>query len=132
MKKQRINIEHELRSNSPALIWQFISTPEGLARWIADEVQLDGATFRLTWGNPFQHCETREATVTDMVRQSHLRMRWVDESDDEAYLELRMERSDLTNDYMLIITDYAFAEDVDSLRDIWEDNLHRLRHSTGL
>ena len=132
MKKQKIIIEHELRSNSPSIIWQLISTPEGLARWMADDVKQDGDTFTFTWGEVWRHHETRQAHVTECERNHLIRIRWADEADAEAYLELRMEHSNITNDYILSITDYALEEDVDMLYDLWDDNLKRLRHSSGL
>ncbi|MBQ9637548.1 MAG: hypothetical protein IJV36_06625 [Prevotella sp.] len=132
MKKEKLYIEHELKSNSPTIIWQLISTAAGLARWIADEVEMDGHTVKLAWGNPLMHYDFRRLEVLERVKQSHLRMRWIDEDDDEAFLEIRMAKSDLTGDYMLLITDYAQPEDIELLRDIWDDNLHRLRHSSGL
>ena len=48
-------------------------------------------------------------------------------------MELRMEHSNITNDYILSITDFALEEDVDTLYDLWDDNaVKRLRHSSGL
>ncbi len=132
MKKQRIHIEHELKSNSPTIIWQLIGTPEGLARWIADEVTLDGTTLTLTWGETWRHHEIRKAEITNLAKQSYLRLHWHDDPDPEAYLELRMEYNELTDDYMLLITDFATEDDVDSLHDLWDDNLERLHQSSGL
>ena len=43
-----------------------------------------------------------------------------------------MVKSDLTNDYLLEITDFALAEDVESLRDIWDQNYEELHRNTGL
>ncbi|MCR5131455.1 MAG: hypothetical protein K6C10_08370 [Prevotella sp.] len=132
MKKERVYIEHQLKSNSPSIIWRFISTASGLARWIADEVEMDENTVTLAWGNPLMHYDSRQLEILEKEKNSHLKMRWVDEDDEEAYLEIRMEQSDLTGDYMLLITDYAVPEDLDLLRDIWDDNLTRLHHSGGL
>ena len=47
-------------------------------------------------------------------------------------MELRIEKSDITGDCILIITDQALPEDVESLETIWESNLERLHHTTGL
>ena len=132
MKKQKIIIEHELRSNSQPIIWQLISTPEGLARWIADDVQQDGDTITFTWGEVWKHHETRKAAIIEIERNHRFKIKWADETDEDAYLELRMEHINITYDYILSITDYALEEDVDTLYDLWDDNLNRLRHSSGL
>ena len=78
------------------------------------------------------HYDSRKLDILERTKNSCMRMRWVDEDDPEAYLEMRMEKSDLTGDYMLIITDYADPDDIALLHDIWDDNLERLHHSSGL
>ena len=94
MKKQRIIVEYELKSNSPAIIWRHLSTAEGLARWIADEVEMDENTVTLAWGNPLMHYDSRKLDILERTKNSCMRMRWVDEDDPEAYLEMRMEKSE--------------------------------------
>jgi uncharacterized protein YndB with AHSA1/START domain len=132
MKKQKISLEFELQSNSENIIWALISTDSGLQKWIADVVETDGDSFTFTWGDPDYEHETRRAIIEELVKNSHIRMRWDDDPDEDAYWEIKMVRSDLTNDYLLEITDYAFSEDIDSLNDIWEQNFEELHRNTGL
>jgi len=132
MKKEQIQIEHSLNSTSPGIIWGTISTEGGLSRWIADEVKEKKGKFYFTWGDEYSRQEKRSATTLERVRHSHLRMQWDDETDPEAYLELRMIRTEVTGGYILLITDYALPEDVESLYDIWDQNLEQLRMATGL
>lgn len=132
MKKQQIQIEHSLRSTSANIIWNIISTEGGLSRWIADDVSEQEGSFSFIWGDTLGHHEKRDAVIIEKVRHSHIRMRWADETDPTAYLELRMVREEITNGYVLHIIDYAFPEDVDSLFDIWDQNLDQLRQNTGL
>lgn len=132
MKKQRINIEYELRSSSPNIIWPLLSSAHGLEKWLADTVTHEGDTMTFTWGQVWSHHETRKAFVTEEVKQQRIRFKWDGDSDEEAFWQLEMEKSDITNDYILIITDYADEGDEDSLRDIWDSNLERLHRTTGL
>ena len=132
MKKEQIQIEHSLNSTSPGIIWKIISTEGGLSRWIADEVKESKGKFFFTWGDEWSHHEKRSATMLERVRYSHLRLQWDDETDPDAYLELNMTRPEVTGGYILPITDFAFPEDVDSLLDIWDQNLEQLRMATGL
>ena len=132
MGKKRIHIEHQLRSKSEPIIWNAISTPEGLMKWFADEVDQRGNTLIFTWGLPYSHHEIKKADITDLVRSRYIRLQWHNDEDPQAFLEMRIERSDLTGAYTLSITDFAHEDDVDSLYDLWSDNLERLHHSTGL
>ena len=120
MKKRQITIEHELKSNSENIIWRFISTPEGLSKWLADEVTQEGETMTFTWGELWTHHEIRTATLLEVIFHELVRLRWDDDEDPEAY------------EFMLTITDFAEEEDVEAMRDLWEDNLVRLRRTSGL
>ena len=132
MGKIKIHIEHELKSNSQGIIWPLISTAEGLSHWLADDVREDGNSLTLTWGETWSHHEIRKATITGRVKNNYLRFRWDDEDDPEAYIELKMEKNDLTNDFILSITDYAEPGDEEQLEELWNDDLERLRTTTGL
>ena len=132
MEANKISIERELRSKSANIIWSLMSTPEGLAKWLADEVKRDGDTLTFTWGNPWSHHETRTASVIDKKDNEYIRLRWSEEEYRDTYLELRMEKSDITDDYILVITDYAPDGDTATLEDIWDANMDTLHRSTGL
>jgi len=132
MKKQRISIEKELRSRSANIIWPLLSTPSGLAKWIADQVEEDQETLTFTWGEVWSHHDTKKAKITETVDFSHIRFVWVEDEDPDAFWELRLHKSDITGDYILQITDYAWKEDMDDLRDIWNQNLEQLHMNTGL
>ena len=132
MKKTKLSIERELLSNSSNIIWNLISTPEGLARWIADEVQLDGKQLTFTWNKADGTQKTMHAVVTHIHKFSSIRFRWEDEVDANAYVEIRMEKSDITNDHFLCITDFALPDEVEQLEDLWEEDFYRLHQNTGL
>lgn len=132
MESNKISIERELRSKSANIIWALMSTPEGLAKWLADEVTRDGDTLTFTWGNTWSHHETRTAAVIDRKDYEYIRLRWSEDEYHDTYLELRMEKSDITGDYILVITDYAPDGDTATLEDIWDANMDALHRSTGL
>ena len=132
MKKRQILIEHSLKSTSPNIIWQLISTEGGLSRWIADTVREEDGRFSFIWGEEWRHHEERSATILECVRNSHIRMKWDDDTDPDSYIELRMTRTEVTGGFILHITDFALPEDEDSLYDIWDQNLNMLHQSTGL
>lgn len=132
MKKKRINIEHNLRCKHANIIWPLLSTEAGLQKWIADEVTREGDTLSFTWGEVWSHHEIRQAKILEEDQGKRIRYAWVPDEDEEAFWELAIERSDITGDYVLVITDYAFPDDVDSLYDIWDQNLEQLHQSTGM
>ena len=43
-----------------------------------------------------------------------------------------MERCDVTGDYVLKVTDFAYDGDEEWLGSVWEANFERLRHAAGI
>ena len=132
MKKHIICIEHELHSRSSAIMWNLISTAEGLSLWVADEVHLSDDTLTFIWGELWRHHEIKEAKILEKIKNSYIRFKWKDDDDESSYTEIRMVRNDVTNDYILVITDFTDDDDHEQLEAIWSDNLVRLHHSSGL
>ena len=134
MGKQKIDIEYPLAIKSPALIWEQISSAHGLERWFADHVSEEDGVFTFTWGEPWTEQDVRQAHVVEAVKFDHIRLKWdyEDDEDDESYWEMRIEKSDLTHNLNLMITDFADDDDADGLNILWESCLDRLHRASGL
>ena len=131
MQKQRLNLEYPLSARKPDLLWQLLSTDHGLERWLADHVEEDNGVMRLTWGDLYGEHHTLKANIVERQKNSHIRLRWVDEEEDDAFWEMRIGKSELTDELCLFVEDYAYAEDLDDLHDLWDGNLDRLHQSSG-
>ena len=131
---QKLTIEYPLSSNSPKIVWDMISNAAGLQKWLADTVTEEGDILTFTWGHPWTERDTKQSRIIDIEKYDHIRLLWdYHEDTPEAYWELRIEKSDLTGELNLLITDYAADDDEESdLRGIWDDNLERLHRVSGL
>ena len=132
MKKEKLNIEYPLAARKPDLVWQLISTDHGLGRWLADEVTEQDGVISFTWGQPWADHHTLSAHVVERTKNSHIRFRWVEEDDPDAFWEMRIGRSELTDELCLYVADYALPEDIDDLHDLWDGNMERLHRVSGL
>ncbi|MES5133790.1 START-like domain-containing protein [Hoylesella timonensis] len=132
MSKQQVLIERELQSNSKNRIWSIISDTDKLSRWIADEIQEEGKKLHFIWGDLQSNHDSRMATIAKKVKYHYIRLKWTDEEDPNAFLELRMEKSNISDNYVLFITDFAEPDDIDTMEDLWADNLDRLHQFSGL
>lgn len=132
MSKQQVLIERELQSNSKNRIWSIISDTDKLSRWIADEIQEEGKKLHFIWGDLQNSHDSRMATIAKKVKFHYIRLKWTDEEDSNAFLELRMEKSNISDNYVLFITDFAEPDDIDTMEDLWADNLDRLHQFSGL
>lgn len=131
MSKEKITIEREMGAGSIALIWTTISSPGGLAKWLADDVQQQGQQLTFVWGPLWSHHDIRTATILEIVKNEHIQFRWDDEEED-TYIRIKIAQSDLTKEIHITVTDFASEEDVEALQRLWQDSLQRLHHITGL
>lgn len=131
MSKNKLQLEYTLNSTSRNIIWQLIATAEGLERWIADRVSIDGTVMTFTWGDDWRHHECRTATLVACERYKKVRWKWDDE-DDDSYVEIVMQRSVISGQYSLQITDFFPDDDEEWLQSTWQHNFKRLRRSSGV
>ena len=73
-----------------------------------------------------------EVHVGHVLHEKLIRFNWDGDEDPEAYCEMKIEIGEITNDCVLVITDFAEADDLDSLRELWDDNMESLHQATGL
>lgn len=127
MDRQKIHLEYLLNATSKSILWSAISTPTGLEGWFADRVQSDEKRVAFFWGKT----EKREAEIVAMRAYSFIRFHWLDDENERDYFELKMSNSELTNDYVLEITDFADADEVTDLEELWESQVETLRRTCG-
>ena len=132
MTLQKLEIEQALKSKAPAIIWHLISTADGMARWMADTVTQQDDLLTFHWGNEWDHNEQRTAHIIYKKKHQAIRFVWTDEAEAGFYVELKMERSHITNDFVLSITDFAEDGDLEWLQGIWQHNFRRLRLTGAL
>ena len=62
---------------------------------------------------------------------SFIRFRWLDDENEREYFELKMTNNELTNDFVLEITDFADIDEVGDSRELWESQVDTLRRTCG-
>lgn len=127
MERKKIHLECLLNATSKNVLWSAISTPAGLEGWFADRVQSDGKTVDFFWGKT----ERRTAELIAVHAHSFIRFRWTDNEFPREYFELKMTNSELTNDYVLEITDFTSESEADDLHGLWESQVETLRRTCG-
>jgi uncharacterized protein YndB with AHSA1/START domain len=124
---QRVKYEMEfIFRASPAILYQFITTPSCLVRWFCDEVDITEEVYSFGWNGSIEVAE-----MVDDIEEERIRFRWSDADDPMEYLEFRMYKSDVTNETVLEITDFCDDDEVDELRDLWESQIKSLKKECG-
>lgn len=132
MERKKVTIEYPLAAKSPAIVWKMISSAAGLQKWMADSVSDNGSTMTFTWGELWSGQDVRVSRVIDRRKFSYIRLKWDADHSDGEYWEMRLEESECTGSLALLITDFADADEEDSLRGLWSGNLDRLHRASGL
>lgn len=127
MEREKVHLEYPLNATSKSILWSAISTPSGLEGWFADRVENKDKEFIFYWGKS----ENRSAELLSQRPFSYIRFRWLDSEFEQEYVELKMNYSELTNDYVLEIIDFTFAGEEDDLQELWDSQVDTLRRTCG-
>ena len=125
MKKKSIfTVEIPMRC-SPAILYEFLSTTNGLQEWFAEKVNHEGDTFYFSWDG-----STDVAVRIASVENDSVRYRW-DYYDEDEYFEFKISQSPVTNETLLVITDFAEDGDIKDQQRLWESQVNDLKHRIG-
>lgn len=124
MERVQIDMEFLFRA-SPTILYKFFTTPSCLIRWFCDEVDIQSDTFTFVWSGAEEVAE-----LIEDVEDERVRFQWED-ADEGEFLEFRMERSPVTGETILTITDFCDADEIDDQKQLWETQMSQLRIETG-
>ena len=121
--------ELEFTLNTPIrVLFDRLSTPDGLAEWFADDVNVDGDIFIFIWDKT----EAR-ARLSYIKENKVVRFEWLDFADTETnFFEFRVVTHELTGDTALIITDHAEEDEKDEAIELWNTQISYLKKVLGL
>lgn len=122
--KTKFSLEFPIRC-SPAILYEFLSTPNGLQEWFADKVDQREDTYYFTWNGATDEAERVAFTENELVRY-----RWDYYAADE-YFEFKIDQSIVTNETILTITDFADKSDVKDQQQLWDAQVNDLKHRIG-
>ena len=125
MAKKKFVLEYEFKS-SPKILYSFLSSPNGLAGWFADDVNFSEGVYTFFWDK-----ETARASLVSQKENKLVKFRWLDEGESEYYFEMEILQDDLTGDIALSITDFAFQDDLKEKELIWNNQIDNLARVLG-
>lgn len=123
-KKQQFILEFPVRC-SPSILYEFLSTPAGLQEWFADKVDERDNVFSFSWNGT-----TDKAEVTESEQEKYIRFHWM-HLPKEEFFEFRIEKSEVTNQTILIIKDFADKGEVKDQSQLWDYQVKDLFHRLG-
>ncbi|HMT97245.1 MAG TPA: START-like domain-containing protein [Ferruginibacter sp.] len=123
-KKVQYTLEYPVRC-SPAILYEFLRSPSGLQEWFADEVNERDGIFTFNWNGTED-----KAKLLDQEQDKFVRFQWDHMAKDE-FFELSINKSEVTNQTILVIKDFADKKDVKDQSQLWEYQVKDLFHRIG-
>lgn len=123
-KNKKYSLEYTIRS-SPAILYDFLSTPSGLAQWFADKVDSFHNQFSFSWDGNLQ-----KARVLEKRENEYIRFSWDDGEKDE-FFEFKILTTEITRDTILLITDFGNPKEMKDTKLLWDSQVHELKKRLG-
>jgi uncharacterized protein YndB with AHSA1/START domain len=125
--RAKYELEYTLNC-SPKVIFSRLSTPEGLAEWFADDVNVDSDIFTFLWGK-----SESKARLAALKENKFVRFEWLDITDEETnYFEFRINIEELSGSLALIIIDFAEPEEKEDAVNLWDSQVADLKRVLGI
>ncbi|GGG99035.1 MULTISPECIES: START-like domain-containing protein [Pedobacter] len=118
-EKKKFTLEYEVRS-SPRILYSFISEPNGLSQWFADDVNFRDQIYTFTWDD-----EQQKAKLVAVKENKLVKFKWLDD-EPQCYFEMEIVQDELTNDVALSITDFTTDELLAEKKQIWDNQIDYL------
>jgi len=123
-KKQLYILEYPVRC-SPSILFEFLSNPTAMQEWFADKVDERDGVYTFSWND-----SEEKAVLVEKEQDKFIRFRWNHMAKDE-YFEFSVDRSEVTNQTILIIKDFADKKDIKDQSQLWEYQVKDLFHRLG-
>ncbi|GGE69117.1 MULTISPECIES: START-like domain-containing protein [Pedobacter] len=118
-EKKKFTLEYEVKS-SPRILYSFISEPNGLSQWFADDVNFRDQVYTFTWDD-----EQLKAKLVSIKENKLVKFKWLDD-EPQCYFEMEIVQDELTNDVALAITDFTTDDLLAEKKLIWDNQIDYL------
>ncbi|WP_055436668.1 START-like domain-containing protein [Lacinutrix algicola] len=124
-EKVKYELEFPIHA-SPALLYQYISTPSGLSEWYADNVNSRGEIFKFIWDGAEE-----QAKLLTKKSGERIKFRWLEDEGESYFFEIRIQVDEITKDVSIMITDFAEEDEVEEGKMLWENQISDLKQVLG-
>jgi len=124
MSKQLYTLEYPVRC-SPSILYEFLYTPAGLQEWFADRVDERDNIYYFGWNGTFEPADLVEKEVDKFIR-----FHWQSSPKNE-YFEFMIDKSEITNQTILVIKDFAEKKEIKDQSSLWHHQVKELFHRLG-
>lgn len=125
MKRTKYTLEFLFRA-SPAILYEFLTSPTCLVRWFADEVDVNREVYEFKWNGYPEYAELIEDIEEEVVK-----FHWLDSDEEGEFLEFRITESPVTSETILEVTGFCDEDEIDDQKILWNTQVKRLVKECG-
>lgn len=121
----KVEFEYMLKTSNK-ILFNFLSTPDGLQEWFADKVNYKNGEFFFTW-------DEENASAKQVLKKNNesIRFEFTDEERSGNTLEFRIQTDPLTKELALHICDFCYEDERDGNRQLWDFLINNLKTKLG-
>ena len=105
-----------------------IGSPSGLSEWFADDVTVRDDIYSFEWDGSIE-----EARLLQKKMNSKMKFKWLEdeENGDDYYFEINFEVDSMTSAVSLKVIDFSEADEIESSKMLWEQQINDLKRIIG-
>lgn len=114
---------------SVKLLYQLVSTEEGLSKWFADRVDIQKEQINFYWSK-----QIFKAKIIGKKEYKFFRFSWIEdiENNNDYYIEFTVDASNNDNSTILKITDFTESDEKNENILLWNSNVDQLKRAIGI
>ena len=124
MARQQFSTEYIIRS-SPTILYNFLITPSGLAQWFSETCDINEGIYSFGWSQSEENAKLLETVENELVRYT-----W-EEGEEDEFFEFKIQKAEVSNDTVLIVTDFADEGELESQQMWWDSQIKMLMQQIG-
>ncbi|MGE5355795.1 MAG: START-like domain-containing protein [Deltaproteobacteria bacterium] len=125
MKRVLVDLEFFFRA-SVSMVFEYVSSPEGLTRWFCEKVIVKDDVYDFFWEDAHE-----KARILDYEDDYKIVFHWEDAEEQKEYLEFCVYKSPITNQTIFNIKEYCDEDEVMDITELWESQVEELRKLLG-
>ena len=124
MGKVKFTCEFTIRS-SPGILYSFLTSGSSMAQWFCDTCDITEDVYTFGWDD-----SQESAIKLDFIEDQYVKYRW-EESEEDEFFDFTISKSEISNDTVLIITDFAEEDEIEDQTLLWESQIKALSSVIG-
>lgn len=113
---------------SKKMLYPYISSASGLAQWFADDVNInEDKDYTFLWDGEQNKAKLVSTRLNSMVK---FEFEDLEDPEDPAYVEFKLEMNELTQEVFIRVTDYSDI-DAEECQELYESLIHELKEIVG-